>query len=101
MDFSYFGLKMFFQLPKESRTAIYWRTFYGLGSFMGAAFSIYFMPVSVSVSIQMTAVFFTAILAWLIANEPLSLFECFIILGGFIGVLIITNQNFFEEKSDL
>ena len=46
---------------------------------MGAAFSIYFMPVSVSVSIQMTAVFFTAILAWLIANEPLSLFECFVI----------------------
>lgn len=68
---------------------------------MGAAFSIYFMPVSVSVSIQMTAVFFTSILAWLIANEPLSLFECFVILGGFIGVLIITNQNFFEGKSDI
>jgi len=49
------------------------------------------MPVSVSVSIQMTAVFFTSLLGWILAGESLGIFECFVIIGGFFGVMIITN----------
>lgn len=60
--------------------------------------SIYLMPVSVSVSITMTTVFFTAILAYLIQAETLSWREVTTIISGFIGVLMITSPTLFNSE---
>lgn len=63
--------------------------------------SIYLMPVSVSVSITMTATFFTALIAYIIESEALSKREISTIVVGFFGVLMIVNPKWFNEKSSI
>lgn len=72
---------------------------YGYGSFLASMISIFLMPVSVSVSITMTATFFTALIAYLLEGEQLSKRELSTIVIGFLGVLMIVNPEWFNPGS--
>lgn len=61
--------------------------------------SIYLMPVSVSISITMTTIFITPILAYVILNEALSRNEISTIIVGFVGVLMSTNPDWFNSNN--
>lgn len=57
------------------------------------------MPVSIAVSIMMTTAFVTSLIAFLIAGEKLSGLELLIIIGGFSGVIILTNPSLFTPET--
>lgn len=57
------------------------------------------MPVSIAVSIMMTTAFVTSLIAFLFAGEKLSGLELLIIVGGFSGVIILTNPTIFTDET--
>lgn len=68
---------------------------------IGAAMiAIKLCPVSIAVSIMMTQVFGSALAGYLLADERLTCPEVFSIIGGFLGVTILTNDTLFAEKGD-
>lgn len=89
-------MKAFKDYSPEAKSSVIWRSVFGYGSFVSTMISIYLMPVSVSVSIMMTTTFFTAIMAYLIHDEKLSIKEFMTIITGFFGVLLITNPHWFN-----
>ena len=98
-DHSYMGLKMYNTFSFEAKKSVLIRTFYAYAAYGATMVSIFLMPVSVSVSITMTATFITAIMAYLIEREKLSLKELTTIFIGFLGVLMIVNPNWFNALS--
>ena len=67
---------------------------------VAAMIAIKLCPVSVAVSIMMTQVFGSTIAGYCLADERLTYPEIFSILGGFSGVLILTNETLFSKKGD-
>ena len=61
------------------------------------------MPVSVSIAVTMMAVFVTALLGWIIADETMSKKEIGCMIGGFLGMILLTNPQLFVkfENKDL
>ena len=57
------------------------------------------MPVSIAVSIMMTTAFVTSLIAFFFAGEKLSGLELLIIVGGFMGVIILTNPTLFSHET--
>lgn len=64
---------------------------------MAAMIAIKLCPVSIAVSIMMTQVFVSTIAGYFFNNEIISKSEIFSIFGGFLGVLILTNEHFFHD----
>ena len=91
IDHSSLGYNTFSNMSIKSQGLVIQRSIYGFVQFIATLISIWFMPVSISVSIQMTTVFFTAILAFILTGERLSWRESCTIISGFAGVLILTN----------
>lgn len=100
-DHSYMGLKMYRSLSNEAKWSVWMRTMYAFGSYGATMISIFLMPVSVSVSITMTATFVTAIMAYILEGEKLSLREVMTIMIGFFGVIMIVNPDWFNHSSTL
>jgi len=99
IDFEYFGLTMFKQFPENRKSRIFWRSFYGYGSYISAMISIHLLPVSVSISITMSAVFATVLLGYLVAGERISAREVITIIGGTLGVVMLTNPLLFNKRN--
>lgn len=91
------SLSKVYQLPIELKTSLFWRSFYGYGAIVAAMIAIKLCPVSVAVSIMMTQVFMSALAGYLFNSELISKKEIFSICGGFVGVLILTNEQFFNK----
>lgn len=101
-DHSWMGYKAYkYEFSPEARKGVWVRSLYGFGSFFTSMMSIYLMPVSVSVSLTMTATFFTPLIAWIIEREIISLKEAATILVGFIGVLMIVNPRWFNHPQSI
>ena len=92
-DHSWMGYKQYKDFSYQAKKSVWLRSLYGLGSFMASMTSIFLMPVSVSVSITMTATFFTALIAYVLEGEALSSREFSTIIIGFIGVIMIVNPD--------
>ena len=95
-DHSLFGYKQYQNFTYETKKSVWLRSIYGFGAFIAAMISIFLMPVSVSVSITMTATFFTPLIAYLLEGERLSKREVATIMIGFLGVLMIVNPDWFN-----
>jgi len=78
------------------------RSFYGYFSIVGAMVAIKLAPVTVAVSIMMMMVFGSAICGFCLAGEKLGCGEVVAMIGGFFGVLTLTNAHliFPHEKGD-
>ena len=59
------------------------------------------MPLSVAVSIMMMTVFTTAILAWIVLGDSLTLCEIFTIIAGTFGMFMFANPTFFSEDKSI
>lgn len=60
-------------------------------------------PVSIAVSIMMTQVFVSTLTGFFLAGEKISVYEIISIIGGFFGVILLVNDQFFTSdhtKSD-
>ena len=64
-DHSLFGYKQYKDLSYETKKCVWQRGIYGFGQLSAAMFSIYLMPVTISVSITMTATLVTPLIAFL------------------------------------
>ena len=57
-------------------------------------------PVSVAVSIMMMQVFGSALAGYCLSGEQLTCLEILSIIGGFCGVLVLTNHTLLSDKGD-
>lgn len=85
------------QLPFHMKKSLFFRSFYGYMSIVAAMISILLCPVSIAVSIMMTQVFVSALAGYFFNKEKMSKFEILAIIGGFLGVLILTNEHYFND----
>ena len=85
-----------YELPMHLKKSLLLRSFYGYGSIVAAMIAIMLCPVSMSVSIMMTQVFMSALVGFFLNKEVLSRMEILSICGGFVGVLILTNEHLFN-----
>lgn len=85
-----------YELPSHLKKSLFLRSFYGYGAIVAAMIAILLCPVSMSVSIMMTQVFMSALAGYFFNNERISRMEILSICGGFVGVLILTNEHFFN-----
>ena len=99
-DHSWFGLKQFWEFSQSVKLSVLLRSVFGFGSFIATMIALYLMPVSICVSIMMTTVFFTPVLAFVIHGEALSLKETSTIMLGFTGVVMIMNPTWFNEITE-
>lgn len=81
----------------ELKKSLFWRSFYGYGAIVAAMIAIKLCPVSIAVSIMMSQVFMSSLAGYLFNSEIISRMEIMSICGGFIGVLILTNERFFND----
>jgi len=74
-----------------------YRCIFGWG--VGTLFliAVMLMPVSVFVALSRVSVLMTPILAYLLLKEKVCYWEVIMIVGGFMGVLILTNPDWFTE----
>lgn len=79
------------------KKSLFWRSFYGYGAIVSAMMAILLCPLSIANSIMMTQVFVSTIAGYLLNKEKLTNWEIFSIFGGFVGVLLLTNEHFFHE----
>ena len=96
-----FSIEAFYQMPKNVRTSLFWRSMYGYGSVICTLAAIQMMPVSTAVALMMTTVFVTAIMAYIFAGESLSRYEVLCICFGFLGVLLLTNPTILEGSNNM
>ena len=90
-----FSLSRFRDFPSHIQKSLFLRSCYGFGAVLAAMIAIQLTPVSVAVSIMMTQVFASALAGYILSNESLSVPEAISMVGGFAGVLILTNDNIF------
>ena len=93
-------MRKVYYLSNDLKKSLWWRSFYGYGAIVAAMIAIKLCPVSVAVSIMMTQVFMSAFAGYLFNNEIISRIEILSIFGGFIGVLVLTNEHFFNEAGN-
>ena len=94
-----FGYSSFKEFPDKVKWSLFKRSMYGFGSIIATFLAIQLMPVSIAVSIMMTTAFVTSLIAFLVAGEKLSGLELLIIMGGFSGVIILTNPSLFTHET--
>lgn len=97
LDFSMMGMPMFQKFTYHVQINIIWRSIYGFGSFSCTMISIHLLPVSVSISITMSSIFTTMVLGWVLANEVLSGQEIASIVGGTLGVCMLSYPEYFNK----
>jgi len=97
VDFGYTALA---GLPKRMKISLLKRGIYGYGAAVSTVISIELMPVSISISIMMSTVFLTPIVAFFIRNEKLSCLEMSVITGGVMGMIILTNPSWFTRDTE-
>lgn len=95
IDFSWFGMGTFFDLPGQTQGTILQRCFYGFTSYLMAMLCVSYLPLSISASILNAAVFMTCVLGYLLAGEHISCAQLTAITGGFAGVVLLLNPEFF------
>jgi len=76
------------------QSSLFWRSFYGYGSIVSAMLSINFAPESIAVSIMTTVVFVSVVVGYVFGGETISTYEILSISGGFIGVIMMVNEQF-------
>lgn len=64
---------------------------------MAAMVAIYHCPVSIAVSIMMSQVFVSTLAGYFFNKEIITRMEILSICGGFLGVLVLTNDSYFID----
>jgi drug/metabolite transporter (DMT)-like permease len=95
-----FGYEAMSTWPKVVHISLLKRSIYGFAAMMCTFLSVSFMPVSVAVAIMQTTAFVTALMAYLIKDEPLSYKECILILIGVFGCILLTSPDLFITQND-
>lgn len=90
-----FSIQRFRDLPGHMQKSVFVRSLYGFAAVLCAMIAVHLTPVSVAVSIMMTQVFASALAGYALGNESLSAFETMSMVGGFAGVLLLTNDSLF------
>ena len=100
IDMSWFGYTQFRNFQNtHTRLIIVGRTITDLLAGILLSVAVFLMPVSKSISISRLSVFFTPILAYFILNESLLQRQFWTIVGGFGGIIMIMNPEYFNPSS--
>jgi len=96
IDFSGFGMVTFYSLPRQTQGTILQRCFFGFTSYLMAMLCVSYLPLSISASILNAAVFMTCVCGYFLAGEHVSCHQLVAITGGFAGVVLLLNPQFFN-----
>lgn len=97
IDFSWSSFRQF---NSKIQVSLFYRSFFGCLAILGQILAVQLMPLSVAVSIMMMTVFTTAILAWIILGDALTLAEIVTIVLGSFGMFMFANPALFTSSDD-
>ena len=95
-----FGYQAMSTWPSSIHISLLKRSSYGFLAAICTFLSVSFMPISIAVAIMQTTSFVTAVLAYLIKDDPLSLEECVLILVSGFSCLLLTSPDLFISQND-
>lgn len=99
-----FSWTTFRDFPLNIQKSLFMRSLYGFFAVLTAMVAIELTPVSIAVSIMMTQVFASSIAGYILLNETVSALEYVCMIGGFVGVLVLTNDGLLgaeDKKAEL
>ena len=88
-------------LPTQNFSVHLFRCIFGVSAMYFGYKSLLYLTLAQASTIGFTKVFFTCLVSSFVFSEKLNLKTCFLILSGFLGIMLITNPDQVDDQKGL